>query len=57
MTWAFDGDNLTLSVSNLQQYLTGGDYDDVEDLEEKLTAYKSELIMCMQCVLLCCVKY
>ena len=35
-------DNLTLSVSNLQQYLTGGDYDDVEDLEEKLTAYKSE---------------
>ncbi len=26
----------------LQQYLTSGDWDDVEDLEEKLQAYKSE---------------
>ena len=25
----------------LQQYLTGGDYDDVEDLENKLESYKS----------------
>ena len=27
-----------------KQYLTGGDYDDVEDLEEKLSAYKKQLM-------------
>lgn len=25
-----------------QQYLTGGDYDDVEDLEQKLQSYKGK---------------
>ena len=29
-------------LENLQQYLKDGDYDDVEDLEEKLESYKSE---------------
>ena len=46
-------DNPSLSVSNLQQYLTGGDYDDVEDLEEKLAAYKSKIILCRVTPLQC----
>ena len=48
-----DGDNVSLPVSNLQQYLTGGDYDDVEDLEEKLSAYKSKPIVCGVTSVLC----
>ena len=46
-------DNPSLCVSNLQQYLTGGDYDDVEDLEEKLAAYKSKIILCRVTPLQC----
>ena len=31
-----------IMVLSLQKYLTSGDYDDVEDLEQKLAAYKSK---------------
>lgn len=41
----------------VQEYLTSGDWDDVEDLEEKLESYKSKLPLSRRLASGCILQY